>query len=76
MDKEGARRHIERLNRVRRERDNAACERALAKLRQAAQGTENMMPHIVEAVRAYCTLGEMTQVLRDVFGEYRETPVL
>ena len=41
-------------------------------LRQAAAGTENVMPYVLDTVRAYATLGEMTQVLRDVFGEFRE----
>ena len=45
---------------------------ALEKLRHAAEGTENLMPYILEAVRAYATLGEMTDVLREVFGTYQE----
>ncbi|MBI2467579.1 MAG: methylmalonyl-CoA mutase [Candidatus Rokubacteria bacterium] len=63
---------VARLERLRRERDNAAVARALARLRDAARGTENLMPPILEAARAYATLGEMAGVLRDVWGEHKE----
>ncbi len=76
MDPEGERKHLERLNRVRRERDNAEVQRRLAELRQAAVGNANTMPYIINAVRAYATLGEITDIFRQVFGEYVETPVL
>jgi methylmalonyl-CoA mutase N-terminal domain/subunit len=69
---EQAEEQIRRLNQVKAERDGAAVSEALEKLRQAAEGTENLMPYIMEAVRAYATVGEMTQVLKDVFGEFRE----
>jgi methylmalonyl-CoA mutase N-terminal domain/subunit len=62
----------ERLKRLRETRDNARCKRALERLRQAARGTENTMPHILEAARAYCTLYEIRAALEDVFGAYRE----
>ncbi len=61
-----------RLAQVKAERDGAAVSQALESLRQAAAGTENVMDYVLEAVRAYATLGEMTQVLKDVFGEFRE----
>jgi methylmalonyl-CoA mutase N-terminal domain/subunit len=70
MDPKGERRQLERLARVRRERDNVAVEERLSSLRRAAQGTENLMPYILDAVRAYCTLGEICGVLQEVFGEY------
>jgi methylmalonyl-CoA mutase N-terminal domain/subunit len=76
MDPEGERKHLERLNRVRRERDNNLVRRRLAELRAAAQGDENTMPAILECVRAYCTIGEMCDVLREVFGVYQETTVV
>ena len=63
---------IRGLNKVEAERDGARVSEALEQLRDAAEGKENLMPHIMEAVRAYATLGEMTQVLKDVFGEFRE----
>jgi methylmalonyl-CoA mutase N-terminal domain/subunit len=61
---------------VRAERDAERVERALAGLRSAAEGTENLMPHLVECSLAYCTLGEMVSVLRDVFGVFREPAFL
>jgi len=75
MDEAGERRHLERLNRVRRERDSRALTRALRDLERAARGQENLMPCILEAVMAYGTLGEICGVLRGVYGEYR-APVL
>ena len=71
IDKEGERRHLERLNRVRRERDNEKVAQTLAALRQAAEGRENLMPYILDAVRAYATLGELRDTLVKVFGEYK-----
>ena len=75
MDPEGEKRQIERLQRLRRERDNQRVERALDRLRKAAEGTENVMPFILEAAKAYATLGEITDVFREVFGIYRENPL-
>jgi methylmalonyl-CoA mutase, N-terminal domain len=75
VDYEGQRAHLERLNRVRRERDQAAVKRALENLHRVAEGTENTMPAIIEAVRAYATLGEIMDVFRAVFGEYMEPAV-
>ena len=71
MDKEGERRQLERLSRLRRERDNEVVSSRLEALQQAARGNENLMPFILEAVSAYATLGEVCGVLRKVFGEYR-----
>ena len=71
-----ARRQRERLARVRRERDNELVGQRLEALRKAAQGDENLMPHILHAVRAYATLGEICGVFRDVFGEYRESVIV
>ncbi len=76
MDPEGEKRHLERLKRVRRERDNRAVKQKLAALRKAAQGTDNLMPYILDAVREYATLGEIMGVFREVFGEYREPIIL
>jgi len=64
-----------RLAKLRAERDSAAVTKALDNLRQAAEGDTNLMPPILEAVRAYATLGEMCNVLRGVFGSYQEQPV-
>jgi len=76
IDREGERRQRERLARVRRERDNELVGQRLEALREAAQSTENLMPHILDAVRAYATLGEICGVFREVFGEYREPAIL
>jgi methylmalonyl-CoA mutase N-terminal domain/subunit len=76
MDPEGERRQIARLRRLRQERDNEQVGATLAALRQAAQGTENMMPFILDAVRAYATLQEITDVLREVFGIYQEPAIV
>lgn len=61
----------DRLAELRKTRDNVAVQAALDALRQAAQGTDNLMPHIVHAVKVYATLGEICNVMRDVFGEYQ-----
>ena len=71
VDIEGERQHIEKLNALRRTRDNRAVAEKLRALEQAAQGSENLMPALLEAVRAYATLGEMMGVFREVFGEYQ-----
>lgn len=66
------RRQIERLKKVRAERDNRAVERALQKLTDAAQNKHNTMPYILEAVTAYASVGEIMEVLKKVHGAYRE----
>jgi methylmalonyl-CoA mutase N-terminal domain/subunit len=73
MDPAGYQRQAERLRRLRAERDAGAVGQALDRLRVACQGTENTMPHILQAVRAYATLGEIIGVMRDVFGTYTES---
>jgi len=76
MDPAGYERQVARLERVRRERDNEQVATTLAALRQAAQGSENTMPYILDCVRAYATLGEIMGVFRQVFGEYREPTII
>jgi len=76
MDPAGYERQVARLERVRRERDNEQVATTLEALRQAAQGSENTMPYILDCVRAYATLGEITGVFRQVFGEYREPTII
>ena len=63
------------LSDVRRDRDDAKVTAALTRLRAAAEGTDNLMPHFVDCCRVYATEGEMIGVLREVFGEYREPPI-
>lgn len=72
MDPKGYERQVARLARLRQERDNECVGERLAALRAAAAGSENTMPYIIEAVRAYATLGEITDVFREVFGTYEE----
>jgi len=62
---------MERLKTLRLERDNGRVKAILSELRRAAEGNENLMPVILDAVRAYATLGEICDALRDVFGEYQ-----
>ncbi|HET8653487.1 MAG TPA: methylmalonyl-CoA mutase family protein [Gaiellaceae bacterium] len=66
---------IARVQALRARRDSAAVESALARLKQGASGDENLMPLIVDASRAYVTMGEMCDALREVWGVWRETPV-
>jgi methylmalonyl-CoA mutase N-terminal domain/subunit len=61
-----------KLARVKKERNNTKVKEALAVLKKAAQGTDNVVPPILEAVKLYATLGEISDTLREVFGEYRE----
>ena len=63
---------IERLSRLKRERDNEKVSRVLDEVRQVAKSDQNLMPVLIEAVKTYATVGEITDALRDVFGEYRE----
>jgi methylmalonyl-CoA mutase N-terminal domain/subunit len=69
-DPETERRQIQKLERLRAGRDGAQVEKTLGRLRDAARGSDNLVPPCIEAVQAYATLGEMCDALRDVFGEY------
>jgi methylmalonyl-CoA mutase N-terminal domain/subunit len=75
MDPEGEKRQLQRLKQLRTDRDQGKCAHALEKLRRAAEGDENTMPHILEAAKTYATLGEICDVMREVFGEYEEPPM-
>ena len=69
-------RQVERLQAFRAKRSGAAAKQAVDAVRAAARGKDNLMPPIVAAVKAQATLGEISDALRDVFGEYRESVVL
>ncbi|WP_200530592.1 methylmalonyl-CoA mutase family protein [Halorubrum sp. LN27] len=71
VDPEQERNQRERLDEVKADRDDDAVDDALASLREAARGSENVMPHIVDAVKAYTTVQEISDVFRDEFGEYK-----
>ncbi len=75
-DAEAANAQIERVRRLRAERDSEAVQAALARLNDAACGDDNLLPPILEAVKAYATLGEICGELRKVFGEYRAPTAL
>jgi methylmalonyl-CoA mutase, N-terminal domain len=76
IDEKAAAHQAGKLAALRRRRDNACVTRTLDALKRAAEGTENTMPRLVDAVRAYATLGEICDALRGVFGGYQETPRL
>ncbi len=76
VEPEVERAQLQRLRAVRVERDDATVRAALAALSEAAQGESNLVPPILDAVRAYATMGEMCGVLREVFGDYRPPTVI
>ena len=63
---------VKRLNEVKRTRDNRGVARALNNVRAACRSGDNVMPHVIEAVREYATEQEICDVYREVFGEYRD----
>jgi methylmalonyl-CoA mutase N-terminal domain/subunit len=75
IDPDVEREQVEAVLKVRHGRDGAAAKAASEELRRRAEGTENLMPAILDCTRAHVTLGEMVDVFKDVFGEYREQPV-
>ncbi|MGB4780825.1 methylmalonyl-CoA mutase family protein, partial [Candidatus Methylomirabilis sp.] len=81
IDREAEARQIERVQALRRARDKEAVMRSLQMLRQAAAGNDPwgkdlLMPRILDAVRAYATLGEIMNVFREVWGEYKESSII
>ena len=76
IDPEISRRQLERLERLKDKRDNALVEKRLVELKEVARGDGNTMYPILEAVSAYATVGEISSALQEVFGSYRETPVI
>ncbi len=76
VDAEIERSQIARLNALRAKRDSARAQSALAELQRRAASTENLLPAILAAVEAYATIGEISDALRRVFGEYQESVVI
>ncbi len=72
---EWARLQIDRLRKLKQERDNTAVTRSLKALEQAARQKENVMPYLVDCCKSYATVGEMANLFRDIFGEYREPSI-
>ncbi len=75
MDPEGEKKQFARLKDLRAKRDNKKVNELMTTLRSKAEGEENLMPYIIDCVGAYCTLGEITGVFKEVFGEYKEEPI-
>ena len=75
IDETVARRQEARLSKLRAERSGTEVERRLQALRKAAEGSDNLMPFIYDAVKAYATLGEICEAMRTVFGAYEEVAV-
>jgi methylmalonyl-CoA mutase N-terminal domain/subunit len=69
-------RQVERLRALRQRRDKSKWESAIRAVEDSAKGDQNLMPHIINAVESYCTVGEISDALRRVFGEYQETVVI
>jgi methylmalonyl-CoA mutase, N-terminal domain len=76
IDEGAAERQIARLQQLRRDRDRAAVQGSLDALKRGAAAGENTMPLLIDAVRAYATIGEMCDALREVWGEYVEVPTI
>jgi methylmalonyl-CoA mutase N-terminal domain/subunit len=72
LDPEAAQKQIQGVQRLRKERDDSQVQAALKRLTVVAQGSDNTVPAILECVESYCTLGEISQVFRDVFGEQEQ----
>jgi methylmalonyl-CoA mutase N-terminal domain/subunit len=72
IDPEGELRQRERVQRIRADRDAGAWEATMKRLEECARGDENLLPPIIEAVKAYATVGEICDRLRAVWGEHRE----
>ena len=75
IDEEVERRQIERTQKIRKSRDNKKVKNALDGLRKASESDENVMPHIVNAVREYATIGEIFEVWRELWGEWDEPKI-
>jgi methylmalonyl-CoA mutase N-terminal domain/subunit len=76
IDEALERRQVERLKAMRSRRDKSAWESALRQVEDAARSGENLMPRIIHAVESYCTVGEISDAMRRIFGEYQETVVV
>lgn len=75
VDKEKEAEQCRDLENLRKERDNEKVKKALDKIRKTCQEEENIMPALIEAAHTYATLGEISQAMKDIFGEYEETPI-
>jgi methylmalonyl-CoA mutase N-terminal domain/subunit len=76
IDPETERTQVERLGTLRARRDASRLQAALRQVEENARSEQNLMPAILEAVKAYATVGEISDALRKVFGEYQESVVI
>jgi methylmalonyl-CoA mutase N-terminal domain/subunit len=75
IDEEVAEEQMKKLNIIKKKRDNSKIEEELGKLQNAAKGTENLMPYIINAIRVYASIGEIINALKEVFGTYHEDSI-
>ena len=75
IDEKVAQEQIENLHEIIKERDNEKLQQKLSNLKEAAKGTENLMPYIIEAVHEYASIGEIISTLKEVFGIYEEDSI-
>lgn len=76
VDPELEKKQVERLKRLKERRDNEKVKKSLQKIKEVASTDENLFPYVLEAVKVYATVGEISNALRDVFGEYTETVII
>jgi len=76
VDPNAEKEQLANLQKLKRKRDRGVVEKTLDKLQRSAEKDENLMPAIIEAIKAYATLGEICEVLRKVYGEYKELIVI
>ena len=76
IDRTAHERQVKKLAALRKRRDRVQVDRSLSRLKRAAEGTENTMPYLIDAVRSYATLGEICNALREVFGSYQESSAI
>ncbi|MBC8490427.1 MAG: methylmalonyl-CoA mutase, partial [Bacteroidetes bacterium] len=71
-NEENALKQIARLNKIKKQRDSQKVKECLGRIKKDAKEKINLMPSVIEAVKAYATVGEITKTLKDVYGEYKE----
>ena len=76
VDPELEKKQVERLKKLKERRDNEKVRKSLQKIKEVASSQENLFPYVLEAVKVYATVGEISNALRDVFGEYTETVII
>ncbi len=76
VDPELEKKQVERLKKLKERRDNEKVKRCLQKIKEVASTDENLFPYVLEAVKSYATVGEISNALRDIFGEYTETVIV